>query len=82
MNAVILWAIELCNWYVNRRSSETTVHMRTTWLYIPEDGNNRNYRFENLKSCNKQLNFRVLIIGLCILLRLYQPIYAVNIHGN
>jgi hypothetical protein len=31
------------------RFSETSVHMRTTRRYIPEDGNFHNHRFENLK---------------------------------
>jgi hypothetical protein len=31
-------------------SSETSVHIRTTRSYIPEDGNIYNYRCENLKS--------------------------------
>jgi hypothetical protein len=29
---------------------ETSAHIRTTWRYIPEDGEFRNYRCENLKS--------------------------------
>jgi hypothetical protein len=33
------------------RSSETSVHIRTTRRYIPEDWSIRNYRCENLKSC-------------------------------
>jgi hypothetical protein len=31
-------------------SSETLVHIRTTWRFIPEDCNIHNYRCENLKS--------------------------------
>jgi hypothetical protein len=31
-------------------SSETSVHIRTTRCYIPEDGNIHNYRCENLGS--------------------------------
>jgi hypothetical protein len=31
-------------------SSETSVHIRTARLYIPEDVNIPNYRYENLKS--------------------------------
>jgi hypothetical protein len=29
--------------------SEKSVHKRTTWHYIPEDGNIQNYRCESLK---------------------------------
>jgi hypothetical protein len=32
------------------RSSETSVHIRITQRYIPEDGNFHNCHFENLKS--------------------------------
>jgi hypothetical protein len=32
------------------RSSETSVHIRTTRCYIPEDGNFHNYCCENLKA--------------------------------
>jgi hypothetical protein len=45
MNIAIFWDIPSCS------SSETSVHIRTTRRYIPEDGNIRNYRWENLKSC-------------------------------
>jgi hypothetical protein len=31
------------------RSSETSVHMRITRRYVPEHGNIRNYRCENVK---------------------------------
>jgi hypothetical protein len=33
-----------------KRSSETLVHIQTTWRYIPEDGNIHNYRCDNLIS--------------------------------
>jgi hypothetical protein len=33
-----------------KRSSETSVHIRTTKTYISEDSNIYNYRCENLKS--------------------------------
>jgi hypothetical protein len=33
--------------YVYRRSSETSIHIRTTRHYIREDGNIHNYRYEN-----------------------------------
>jgi hypothetical protein len=33
------------------RSSETSVHIRITRRYIPENGNIHNYFYENLKSC-------------------------------
>jgi hypothetical protein len=39
------------------RSSETSVHIRTTRCYIPEDGDIRNYRRENLKSCTVLLTY-------------------------
>jgi hypothetical protein len=32
------------------RSSESSVHIRTTWRYIPGNENIYNYRFENVKS--------------------------------
>jgi hypothetical protein len=34
---------------------ETSVHVRTTLLSVPEDGNVHNYRCENLKSCEHLL---------------------------
>jgi hypothetical protein len=33
------------------RSSEMSVHIWTTWCYIPEDDNFRNYHCENIKWC-------------------------------
>jgi hypothetical protein len=39
------------------RPSETSVHIRTTRRYIPEDGNIHNYRCENLKSYINRLMF-------------------------
>jgi hypothetical protein len=38
-------------------SSETSVHIRTTQCYIPEDGNSHNYCDENLKSYRKCIFF-------------------------
>jgi hypothetical protein len=35
------------------RSSETSVHTRSTRHHIPEDGILHSHRRENLKSCNK-----------------------------
>jgi hypothetical protein len=32
------------------RSSETSLHIRNTWRYIPEDGNSHNYRCGNFQS--------------------------------
>jgi hypothetical protein len=32
--------------------SETSVHIRTTRRYVPEDGNIHNHRYENLKFYN------------------------------
>jgi hypothetical protein len=40
---------EFCR-YVNRHSSETSVHIRTSRRYVPEDDNIHNYRYENLTS--------------------------------
>jgi hypothetical protein len=50
----------LARWFIARlifnpemeviRSSETSVHVRTTLRYMPEDGNFYNYRYENLIS--------------------------------
>jgi hypothetical protein len=35
--------------------SETSVHIQTTRRYIPEVGNNHNYRFENISPLNKKV---------------------------
>jgi hypothetical protein len=50
MNVTIFWDIAPCSPYMKRLSSETSVHIRTTRHYIPDDGNIHNYRCENLKS--------------------------------
>jgi hypothetical protein len=44
-------------WFLNLKmeaiiSSETSVHIQTTWSYIYEDNNSDTYRCENQKSCN------------------------------
>jgi hypothetical protein len=39
-----------CRFCVNRRSSETSVHTRSTLRHIPEDGILHNHHRENLKS--------------------------------
>jgi hypothetical protein len=44
------------------RSSETSDHIRTTWRYIPEDGNIHNYLCENLKFYNLG-NTHILLIN-------------------
>jgi hypothetical protein len=36
MNVAILWDISLCSLYVNRVFGATSVHIHTTWCYIPE----------------------------------------------
>jgi hypothetical protein len=51
LKIAVFWDIAAGSPYMNRRSSETSVHIRTTRRYIPEDGNFYNYRSENLKSC-------------------------------
>jgi hypothetical protein len=50
MNITIFWDIAPCSPYMNRLFSETSVYVRTTRHYSPDDGNLRNYRCENLKS--------------------------------
>jgi hypothetical protein len=49
-SVAILWDIAPCSLYVNQRSSETSVHIRTTRCYNPEDVNIHNCHCENLKS--------------------------------
>jgi hypothetical protein len=67
MKAAILCDILPCSPYVNRRlerSSETSVHTRTTWRYIQEDGKIHNYRCENLRSYTRVVTsevFKLLI---------------------
>jgi hypothetical protein len=43
------------------RSTETSVHTRTTWRYIPQAGNIHNYRCDYLKSnlCLTNFTYRV-----------------------
>jgi hypothetical protein len=44
------------------RSSETSVHIRTTWRYIPEDGNihRRSYKYSIQRSCLLLLSSLIL----------------------
>jgi hypothetical protein len=47
------WYVSICYCFeecVNRRSSETSVHTRSTRRHIPEDGILHSHRHENLKS--------------------------------
>jgi hypothetical protein len=41
------------------RSSEMSVHIRTTRSYISEDGNIHNYRSENLKPYNTSTYLKI-----------------------
>jgi hypothetical protein len=50
----LLHAGSLLGWFSTLKMevicfSETSVHIRTIWCYIPEDGNSHSYRCENLK---------------------------------
>jgi hypothetical protein len=38
MKNAVFWEVAPCTSYVNRRSSETLVHTRSTWRHIREDG--------------------------------------------
>jgi hypothetical protein len=38
MKNVVFWDVASCTSCVNRRSSETSVHTRSTRCHIPEDG--------------------------------------------
>jgi hypothetical protein len=49
MDFAIFWNIPLCCPYVNRRFGGTSVHIRTTRPYIPQDGKIHSYRCESLK---------------------------------
>jgi hypothetical protein len=54
MKNAIVWDVELCKYFVNRRSeecsSETSVHIRSTRRHIQEDGILHSHRCEYLKS--------------------------------
>jgi hypothetical protein len=39
MDFAIFWDIAPCSLYVNRRSTETSVHIRNTQRYIADNGN-------------------------------------------
>jgi hypothetical protein len=38
MKNAVFWDFAPCRSCVNRRSSETSVHTRSIWRHIPEDG--------------------------------------------
>jgi hypothetical protein len=51
----LLLAGSLIGWFFTLkmeviRYSERSLHIRTTWRYIPDDGNIHSYRHENLRS--------------------------------
>jgi hypothetical protein len=44
MKNTIFWDVAFCRSSVTRRSSESSVHTRSTQRHIPEDGILKNYR--------------------------------------
>jgi hypothetical protein len=38
MKNAVFWDVAPCRSCVNRRSSETSVYIRSTWRHVPEDG--------------------------------------------
>jgi hypothetical protein len=46
----VFWNVASCRYCVNRRFGGKSVHTRSTWRHIPEDGILHSHRRENLKS--------------------------------
>jgi hypothetical protein len=57
MNTAIFWGIAPCSPYVNKRYSETSLHILTTQRYVPDDNNIQIY------SCEKMKFYRFLILS-------------------
>jgi hypothetical protein len=59
LNNAVFWDVAPCRSCVNRLSSETSIHTRSTWCHIPEDGILRSHRRENLKSYTNGLGKQI-----------------------